>query len=215
MMTTRREFLTAAGTAAIMASRAGNVLSGDQPQLHTRLIPGTSESLPIVGYGNSQAFRTGDLELSRHLIEILLGHGGSYIDAGGSSALLLAGIMKEKQARDELFLGTYISSLDEAAMRKQARGVIEAQGGAPLDLPLNRKINVAWRWNSCVNRRSKKAEMLTRRKAPRMAYASGWSSPGSFSVNARATATAPKRRPTDASASWRRRKTKGTGVEVP
>ena len=91
-MTTRREFIAAASAAAIMSSRAGNVLSGDQPRLHTRLIPGTSESLPIVGYGNSQAFRTGDLELSRQLVEILLGHGGSYIDAGGSSALLLAGI---------------------------------------------------------------------------------------------------------------------------
>jgi len=136
-MTTRREFIKAAGTAALLTPWAGNVLSGDQPRLPTRLIPGTGESLPIVGYGNSQAFRTGDLELSRQLLEILLEHGGSYIDAGGSSALLLAGIMKEKQARDELFVGTYIGSLDETAMRKETKKFIDAQGGGPLDLVLS------------------------------------------------------------------------------
>jgi len=136
-MTTRREFLTAASAAAIMSSRAGNLLSGDQPRMHTRLISGTGEYMPIVGFGNSQAFRTGDLELSRQLVEILLEHGGSYIDVGGSSALLLASIMKEKLARDELFLGTYIRSLDETAMRKETKEFIEAQGGGPLDLVLS------------------------------------------------------------------------------
>jgi diketogulonate reductase-like aldo/keto reductase len=137
LMTTRRDFIKAAGTAALLAPWAGNVLPGNKKQMHTRLIPGSGESLPIVGYGNSQAFRNGDLELSRQLVEILLDHGGSYIDAGGSSALLLAGIMKERQAREDLFLGTYIRSLDEAAMRKEANGVIEAQGGGPLDLVLS------------------------------------------------------------------------------
>ncbi len=136
-MTTRREFIKAAGTAALLTTWAGNVLSGDKPRLLTRLIPGTGESLPIVGYGNSQAFRTGDLELSRQLVEILLERGGSYIDAGGSSALLLAGIMKERQASEELFLGTYIRSLDETAMRKETKELIEAQGGGPLDLVLS------------------------------------------------------------------------------
>ena len=140
-MKTRREFIKSAGMATLLAPWAGQLLSSDQQRLPTRPIPGTDEFLPIVGYGNSQAFRSGDLELSRQLIDILLDRGGSYIDAGGSSALLLAGIMREKNAHDELFLGTYINSLDEETMRREAKQVMEAQGGnARLDLVLSAKL---------------------------------------------------------------------------
>ena len=140
-MKTRREFIKSAGMATLLAPWAGQLLSSDQHRLPTRPIPGTDEFLPIVGYGNSQAFRSGDLELSRQLIDILLDRGGSYIDAGGSSALLLAGIMREKNAHDELFLGTYINSLDEETMRREAKQVMEAQdGNAPLDLVLSAKL---------------------------------------------------------------------------
>ena len=140
-MTTRRDLLRAAGAATLLLPWAGNILSGSEPRLPKRPIPGTDEFLPIVGYGNSQAFRSGDLELSRQLIDILLDRGGSYIDAGGSSALLLAGIMREKNAHDELFLGTYINSLDEETMRREAKQVMEAQdGNAPLDLVLSAKL---------------------------------------------------------------------------
>lgn len=137
-MTNRREFIKLVGSTAILAPWAGNILSGEPMQMHKRLIPGTDEYLPIVGFGNSQAFRNGDVELSRRLLEILLDRGGSYVDAGGSSALLVAGIMKEKQASDELFLGTYIRSLDAAEMRQEAKQVIDAQGDdSPLDLVLS------------------------------------------------------------------------------
>jgi diketogulonate reductase-like aldo/keto reductase len=140
-MTTRRDFIRATGAAALLAPWAGNILSSNQPRLPKRPIPGTNEFLPIVGYGNSQAFRSGDLELSRQLVEILIDRGGSYIDAGGSSALLLAGIMREKNAHDELFLGTYINSLDEETMRRESKQVIETQGGnGPLDLVLSAKL---------------------------------------------------------------------------
>jgi len=140
-MTTRRDLLRAAGAATLLLPWAGNILSGSEPRLPKRPIPGTDEFLPIVGYGNSQAFRSGDLELSRQLVDILLDQGGSYIDAGGSSALLLAGIMREKNAHDELFLGTYINSLDEETMRREAKQVMEAQdGNAPLDLVLSAKL---------------------------------------------------------------------------
>jgi len=140
-MTTRRDFIRATGAAALLAPWAGNILSSNQPRLPKRPIPGTNEFLPIVGYGNSQAFRSGDLELSRQLVEILIDRGGSYIDAGGSSALLLAGIMREKNAHDELFLGTYINSLDEETMRRESKQVIETQGGnVPLDLVLSTKL---------------------------------------------------------------------------
>lgn len=137
-MTNRREFIKLVGSTAILAPWAGNILSGEPMQMHKRLIPGTDEYLPIVGFGNSQAFRNGDVELSRRLLEILLDRGGSYVDVGGSSALLVAGIMKEKQASDELFLGTYIRSLDAAEMRQEAKQVIDAQGDdSPLDLVLS------------------------------------------------------------------------------
>jgi len=94
--------------------------------------------LPIVGFGNSQAFRSGDLELSRQLVQILTDLGGSYIDAGGSSFLLLAGLMKEAEFRDQLFLAPYASSVQWEEMQQEAIRFVAAQGGIEsLDLVLS------------------------------------------------------------------------------
>ena len=137
-MVTRREFIAYSGAAALLTPWARNLLSGDQPKLPTRPIPGSNETLPVVGYGNSQAFRSGDMELSRQLLTILLDRGGSYIDAGGSSYPLLARLMQEQNIHDELFLAPYIESLRWDEMRREAAAFVEAQGdSSALDLVLS------------------------------------------------------------------------------
>lgn len=137
-MVTRREFIASAGAAALLTPWAGNLFSGDQPKLPTRPIPRSNEFLPVVGYGNSQAFRSGDVDLSRQLIAILLDRGGSYIDAGGSSYALLARIAREQNIHDELFLAPYIKSLQWDEMQREVSGHVQAQGNsAALDLALS------------------------------------------------------------------------------
>ena len=61
-MTDRREFLRR-GAALIATLPFAGALRGEQePRLPMRPIPGTDERLPVIGLGNSQAFRDGDLE---------------------------------------------------------------------------------------------------------------------------------------------------------
>jgi aryl-alcohol dehydrogenase-like predicted oxidoreductase len=141
-MISRRQFVRLFGSAAMMAPWAANLLAGSAPTaLPVRLIAGTDDTLPIMGFGNSQAFRSGDVELSRQLVKILLDHGGSYIDAGGDSFLLLAKLMREQDLQDRLFLSSYSSSIQWDAMRSEAKALVEAQGNSePIDLLLSGKL---------------------------------------------------------------------------
>lgn len=137
-MILRREFLKRFGAAAVLAPFTPGLLANGHEKLPLRPIPGTDESLPVIGFGNSQAFRSGDLDLSRQLVKILIDHGGSYIDAGGSSFGLLARLMQEQNLHDALFLAPYFSSMQWEAMRQEAAGFIEMQGNPkPIDLVLS------------------------------------------------------------------------------
>jgi len=143
-MIDRREFLAGAGAAIAACSSHGLRAAKTLP---TRLIPASGEGLPIVGLGNSRAFREGDLPLSRALIETLTEYGGSYIDAGGPGRETLARIMAADEARDELFIGTYIAAGDYASGRLDIAALAESQGGGPLDLVQTNELDdLARRW---------------------------------------------------------------------
>ena len=103
-----------------------------QQTLSTRPIPGTDDQLAIVGLGNSQAFRSGDRETSRQLLDIYLSQGGNYVDAGGASAFLVGEIGQSMGKADQLFLGNYIRPGSSYAA--DARALAEAQGKEMLDL---------------------------------------------------------------------------------
>lgn len=126
----RRRFIQAG---AALAALATSPLKARE-RLPARPIPGTEETLPIIGLGNSSAFREGDLETSRRLIGILVDHGGAYVDCGGSSRFVVATAAAELGASDELFLGTYFSDDDEVRMRGDARLLLETTGKPALDL---------------------------------------------------------------------------------
>jgi predicted aldo/keto reductase-like oxidoreductase len=161
-MILRREFVKLFGSAAIMSPWATSLLSDSAPALlPTRPIPGTDDTLPIMGFGNSQAFRSGDLELSRQLVKILLEHGGSYIDAGGDSFLFLAELMREQDLQNRLFLAPYSGSMQWDVMRREAVAFVEAQGNSePLDLLLS--ADLAEYGSHADNFRRLKEEGLTR-----------------------------------------------------
>jgi diketogulonate reductase-like aldo/keto reductase len=135
-MTTRRDFLCAAGivTAAFSLPSAWAKVAAARDQLPRRRIPATDESLPIVGLGNSNAFRQNDLAASTALIRLFHEHGGAYIDCNGSSRFTVAGVARELGIGGQLFLGTYFMSEDETLMRANIRRLLEITGKQQLDL---------------------------------------------------------------------------------
>ncbi len=131
-MTNRREFLEYSGAAALLASMPATATQAQR--IPPRLIPGTDEALPVIGLGNSAAFREADLTTAAALLDIFLEHGGGYIDAGGKSRMSIGTIAQSRQASDRLFIGNYLDPRDIGAMRSEASKVATAQGKTALDL---------------------------------------------------------------------------------
>lgn len=133
-MTNRREFIQYSGASALLAAAPLPALAGKPQPLQTRLIPGSDESLPIVGLGNSGAFRDEDQSVASTLIDIFLEHGGRYVDVGGPSRFSVGKLGIEKNAADSLFLGNYLDPNEASVMRREAIIVAKAQGKSALDL---------------------------------------------------------------------------------
>ncbi len=126
----RRHLLKAGAALATLSA----VQIQARERLPARRIPGTDEKLPVIGLGNSNAFRSGDAEASRQLLGILLDHGGAYVDCSGPSRFVVATAADELGAGRELFLGTYFTEDDEARMRANAELLLETTGKSALDL---------------------------------------------------------------------------------
>ena len=132
-MPNRREFIQYSGAAALLASAPMQAFSQERKQA-SRPIPGTDESLPIIGLGNSRAFRTDDLSLASNLLDIFLEHGGGYVDVGGTSAFSIGKLAQQKNSTDKLFLGTYVDPKDAKMLRQEVLTTAKAQGKRALDL---------------------------------------------------------------------------------
>ena len=142
-MTNRREFIHYSGAtvAAMSLPLPASLHAADAGRLPGRAIPGTGEMLPVIGLGNSQAFQSGNLELSRQLLELFMERGGAYVDSSGAGRFTVGKIMVEKDADDVLFLGNYISATEDKAGRQEIEAVREGQGGGPLDLVHTRNVH--------------------------------------------------------------------------
>jgi diketogulonate reductase-like aldo/keto reductase len=132
-MTDRREFVQIAGATTLLALAPASAF-GEARQLPSRPIPGTDESMAIIGLGNSRSFRADDLGLASDLLDIFLEHGGRYVDVGGSSAFSVGKLAQQKNASDKLFLGNYVDPKDESVMRQEVLTIAKAQGKTALDL---------------------------------------------------------------------------------
>lgn len=141
-MTNRREFISFSGVAlaALSGALPCSSLAADTARLPTRPIPGTNESLPIVGFGTSSAFRGADTETTRNLLEIFTNYGGSYIDVGGSSGPFVSKVAAELGKSDSLFLGDYIDPKPADALAVDVKVTAAAQGNDALDLIQTRDV---------------------------------------------------------------------------
>lgn len=135
-MITRRRFcsdMALAGTTLALSGSWETVFAnlGSMP---TRPIPGSSLKLPVVGLGNSSAFRDGNVGASADLIGLLHQHGGSYIDCSGSSRFTVAEAADQLGISRDLFLGTYFSDEDETVLESEADRLLTLTGKDQLDL---------------------------------------------------------------------------------
>ncbi len=157
-MSDRREFLRLTVAAAAGAA-AWPAIASVSAQLPRRPIPGTDDSLPIIGLGNSNAFREGDVETSTRVISTLLEHGGSYIDCGGSSRFVVGEVVNQLDAADSAFIGSYFAGADDAAARADAERLLQVSGKPQLDLMHNYPEDAVPNWDRF---RAWKDEGLTR-----------------------------------------------------
>lgn len=117
---------------ALPASWSTTLLA--QQQLPRRTIPGTDDSLPVIGLGNSNAFRQNDVSSSTALIKLFHEKGGAYIDCMGDSRFVVANVANSLDIGKDIFLGTYFSSDDEGEMRTNIQRLLKFTGKRQLDL---------------------------------------------------------------------------------
>jgi len=132
-MANRRRFIQGAGAAAISALLPP-VSVASARRLPTRRIPGTDERLSVVALGNSNAFRQGDFDASKRLLQVFFEHGGRYIDCGGDASYLVASLARTLDKSDLAFLGSYFSGAEPAASLASAKRLLATKGSASLDL---------------------------------------------------------------------------------
>jgi len=142
--TTRRDFLLRmAGIGAVLATpRAllGGPLPQQQANLPTRPIPGTDETLPIVGFGSSKPvleIPTEGTEPVAAVIRVLLEHGGRVVDTSPRTAEIDAEfgrVLTAPEFHDRLFVATKINTDGEAAGITQMRQNQRLVGRRTLDL---------------------------------------------------------------------------------
>lgn len=140
-MTSRRDFLKSTGAIALGSALPAITLAHDKLEIHSRPIPGTDETLPMVGLGNSRIFQEGDLEATREFIDLFIKYGGSYIDTLGPSRFAVASIMQAHNLQSELFIGTYLGTVQYEAMAEELAKIRHAQGKDILDLVLTYDFN--------------------------------------------------------------------------
>lgn len=133
-LNTRRDFLKQAGVATAALSLPWTAVASAQQQLPRRLIPGTDETLPIVGLGNGRVFLEGDMDTSRELMEILRERGGSYMDCLFAARTTVSKIIGDLKAQDDFFIGAYVMGENEDESRKQIAQLLQLSGKESLDL---------------------------------------------------------------------------------
>ena len=142
--TTRRDFLLRmAGVGAVLATPrgvSGGLLPRQQPPLPTRPIPGTDETLPIVGFGSSKPvleIPAEGTEPVAAVIRVLLEHGGRVVDTSPRTPEIdeeFGQVLTAPEFSDRLFVATKINTDGEAAGIAQMRQNQRLVGRRTLDL---------------------------------------------------------------------------------
>jgi aryl-alcohol dehydrogenase-like predicted oxidoreductase len=86
-------------------------------------------------------FQEGNLEATRELLDLFIKYGGSYIDTLGPSRYTVASVMQAHNLQSELFVGTYLGTVQYEAMAEELGKIRDAQGKDILDLVLTYDFN--------------------------------------------------------------------------
>lgn len=149
-MITRRDYLKlCAATGLTLAASPRALLAADGPRsLITRAIPGTSESLPVVGLGSSASFSRiageGNVERVREVLETFVREGGSVFDTApsyGAAEDVAGQVVRENKLQDKLFWATKVNvagrgggKADPDQARAQIEQSMQRLGKARMDL---------------------------------------------------------------------------------
>lgn len=142
-MINRRRFLELTAPSLAMAPLAFSfaTVEAAQKQIPTRPIPASGEPLPLLGFGQSAAFRNGDLELSTRLLDLFIKMGGRFVDTAAKGQQTLGQYMEKRTAHNQLFLGSNIFSSDSVQILQDIHQARQAQGKNTLDLVLLRSLD--------------------------------------------------------------------------
>ena len=123
--TTRRKFLTV--MSALGFSGLGSAELFAQEQMPTRQIPGTNESLPIIGLGSSKPVSQIAERGTEHIAEVLralVANGGSVVDTwprNPANDEPFGGVINQPDLRDSLFIASKIDKVGREAGIQQFR----------------------------------------------------------------------------------------------
>lgn len=148
-MISRRDWLKAGAAAgAVLTLDPRQLLALARQEVMTRLIPGTSERIPVVGLGSSATFssvaRSEDYSALREVLGALVENGGSVFDTApgyGASEEVAGTIAQEMGLTDRLFWATKLNvagrqggGADPAAARAQLERSFQRAGKEVIDL---------------------------------------------------------------------------------
>ena len=147
-MTTRRDCLALAATAAAWAIAPRLIAAQQSGPLITRAIPSTGERLPVIGLGSSTSFSQAagkdDTEAVRSVLAKMIELGGKVFDTApgyGASEQVAGKIVKEIDAKHEIFWATKLNAAgwggrtaDPKAARAQLAASFDRLGRDKIDL---------------------------------------------------------------------------------
>lgn len=107
----------------------------------TKPIPGTDESVPVIGLGTWEVFDVAgsreEMETRKEILDMLVERGGSLIDSSpmyNRSEKIVGDIIKENGNRDKLFLATKVWTNGKSRGESQMRRSAELMNAGVIDL---------------------------------------------------------------------------------
>lgn len=125
-MTSRREFLSAAGLAAAGFVLAPFAAKAAADKMLTRRIPASKEALPVIGIGTSGSYEvpleSPEFDALKKVASLFFNGGGSVVDTSpnyGNAEEVVGALLADGSWRDRCFLATKLAADDRAALERQ------------------------------------------------------------------------------------------------
>lgn len=138
---TRREALRMLGAAAAVASLPSRILFASEPRLVAKTIPGTGQSLPVIGMGTWRTFNVGNdprlLAARTEVVRAFFRLGGGLVDSSpmyGSAPDVMGHALQQLGVPESLFSAEKVWSPAGGAAREQVTGLAGRWGLERFDL---------------------------------------------------------------------------------